>query len=68
VLRLRNEAGELTDIKIDFWSGSDSVQGIVHELAAAEFIDRRDLIIVTANFQKLIDNKERRSVTFALNS
>ncbi|GMT08875.1 hypothetical protein PFISCL1PPCAC_172 [Pristionchus fissidentatus] len=71
VLRVRNQQRELNDIKFDFTKGTDSVEGIAHELVTAELIDCHDLVIVAANLQKLIahaDEKDRRSVTFALNS
>ncbi|KAF8381532.1 gck-3 [Pristionchus pacificus] len=71
VLRVRNQQRELNDIKFDFTRGTDSVEGIAHELVTAELIDCHDLVIVAANLQKLIehaDEKDRRSVTFALNS
>ncbi|VDK42383.1 unnamed protein product [Anisakis simplex] len=72
VLRVRNAARELNDIKFDYTASVDTVEGIAHELVTAELIDGHDLVVVAANLQKLIDlalqKSDRKSVTFALNS
>ncbi|KHN86663.1 Serine/threonine-protein kinase OSR1 [Toxocara canis] len=72
VLRVRNNARELNDIKFDYTASVDTVEGIAHELVTAELIDGHDLVVVAANLQKLIDlalqKSDRKSVTFALNS
>lgn len=72
VLRVRNSARELNDIKFDYTASVDTVEGIAHELVTAELIDGHDLVVVAANLQKLIDlaqqKSSRKSVTFALNS
>ncbi|VDN52761.1 unnamed protein product [Dracunculus medinensis] len=72
VLRVRNGARELNDIKFDYTASVDTVEGIAHELVTAELIDGHDIVVVAANLQKLIDlvqqKSPRKSVTFALNS
>jgi len=72
VLRVRNQARELNDIKFDYTPNVDTVDGIAHELVTAELIDGHDLVVVAANLQKLIElakkGGDKRSITFALNS
>ncbi|KAK0410477.1 hypothetical protein QR680_005148 [Steinernema hermaphroditum] len=72
VLRVRNHARELNDIKFDFTPSADTVDGIAHELVTAELIEGQDLVVVAANLRKLIEqaakNSDKRSVTFGLNS
>ncbi|VDM97360.1 unnamed protein product [Thelazia callipaeda] len=72
VLRVRNTQKELNDIKFDYTPSVDTVEGIAHELVAAELIDGHDLVVVAANLKKLVDaaleKSEKKSVTFALSS
>ncbi len=47
--------------------GLDSVEGISQELVTAGLIDGRDLVVVAANLQKIIDNKDRvKNLVFAM--
>lgn len=72
VLRVRNAQKELNDIKFDYTPSVDTVEGIAHELVAAELIDGHDLVVVAANLKKLVDaalsKTDKKSVTFALSS
>ncbi|VDK86848.1 unnamed protein product [Litomosoides sigmodontis] len=72
VLRVRNAQKELNDIKFDYTPSVDTVEGIAHELVAAELIDGHDLVVVAANLKKLVDaalsKSDKKSVTFALSS
>ncbi|MCP9262771.1 STE20/SPS1-related proline-alanine-rich protein kinase [Dirofilaria immitis] len=53
VLRVRNVQKELNDIKFDYTPSVDTVEGIAHELVAAELIDGHDLVVVAANLKNL---------------
>ncbi|XP_015592259.1 serine/threonine-protein kinase OSR1 isoform X2 [Cephus cinctus] len=69
VLRLRNQKRELNDIRFEFAVGVDSVEGIAAELVGAGLVDARDIVVIAANLQKLIDSAgQLRTVTFSLNS
>ncbi|XP_051162541.1 serine/threonine-protein kinase OSR1 [Leptopilina boulardi] len=69
VLRLRNQKRELNDIRFEFAVGVDSAEGIAAELVGAGLVDRKDIVVIAANLQKLIDTSgEVRTVTFPLNS
>ncbi|XP_054270618.1 serine/threonine-protein kinase OSR1 isoform X8 [Macrosteles quadrilineatus] len=69
VLRMRNSRRELNDIRFEFLMGKDSAEGIATELVGAGLVDGRDMVVIAANLQKLIDsNGQQRQVTFPLNS
>ncbi|XP_059611681.1 STE20/SPS1-related proline-alanine-rich protein kinase [Phlebotomus argentipes] len=69
VLRMRNPNRELNDIRFEFAVGKDSAEGIATELVGAGLVDSRDIVVMAANLQKLIDSRQQtNSVTFLLNS
>lgn len=67
VLRMRNQKGELHDIRFEFADGKDSAEGIASELVEAGLVDSRDTVVMAANLQHLIDNRNTtKTVTFLL--
>lgn len=64
---IRNQKRELNDIRFEFAVGVDSAEGIAAELVGAGLVDRKDIVVIAANLQKLIDTSgEVRTVTFPL--
>jgi len=63
----RNPKRELNDIRFEFAVGKDSAEGIASELVGAGLVDGRDIVVIAANLQKLIDSGGHlRTVTFPL--
>lgn len=64
---MRNQRGELHDIRFEFAVGKDTAHGIAAELVDAGLVDTRDTTVMTQNLQKLIDNRIHiKTVTFLL--
>ncbi|RNA28099.1 serine threonine- kinase OSR1 isoform X2 [Brachionus plicatilis] len=68
VLRMRDEKKELQDIKFEFLPNKDTVDEISHELVNAKLIDAIDMIAVSANLNKILENHALSPITFPLKS
>lgn len=68
VLRMRDEKRELQDIKFDFLPNKDTVGEISHELVNAKLIDASDMIAVSANLNKILENQKLSPINFQLKS
>ncbi|KAF4532631.1 hypothetical protein B566_EDAN011544 [Ephemera danica] len=69
VLRMRNAKRELNDIRFEFALGKDSSEGIASELVSASLVDGRDMVVIAANLQKLIDASSiSKHITFPLST
>lgn len=67
VLRMRNANRELNDIRFEFAVGKDTSEGIASELVGAGLVDNNDVVVMAANLQKLIDQRNTmKTVTFQL--
>jgi len=65
---MRDEKKELQDIKFDFLPNKDTVAEISHELVNAKLIDAIDMVAVSVNLNKLLENQSLSPITFQLKS
>jgi len=67
-LRIRNQQGDLHDIKFEFNKANETVEEVVQEMVSASLIDERDTRAVADNMARLAENFSLASVTFPLKS
>ncbi|XP_063964182.1 serine/threonine-protein kinase OSR1-like [Lytechinus pictus] len=68
ILRLRNASRELHDIRFEFRVDQDTPNGLSQELVKEGLVDGRDVIVVAANLEKVVKDRDCKSRTFRLNS
>lgn len=64
-LRKRTDTNQLKDIKFEYVVGKDGADAIAKDLLSAGLVEGRELVVVAANIQKLVDNPTQK-ITFQL--
>ena len=65
-LRKRTEQNQLKDIKFDFIPEKDSADAISNDLVQAGLLEMRNVVVVAANINKLVENPSLRKIVFPL--